>query len=386
MNDKIEAKDIPTTNISTKNQHDITLFSIKAIKDSNDSKKNELSDLVNLAKELEKEKLESKTIVEKCNVRIEELKKELADEKSKLMNANNRLEYAVPLIIETKVQIQKKEKELELLKKSEIDLGYHLETLKKKLDHIDHLIQNRDLSTFKVEDVGIILNEIGLSEFEEKFKGEEISGASLKKMNENNLVKLGMNNIHDRKKLLHTIDLIQNHRILHPIPSINTISNWNAERVCEWLKEKGYKGNVEEFKGMNINGVFLLYLNEEDLEVILKITKMVDRMRLLDEIEKLKISQRNSMDQLTKVVQSKEGSKSNIIIPKAFYCPITMELMKDPVMATDGHVYERSAIEKWFRQHDTSPLTNWKIEDKKLIPWYPLKSAIDEYLSNPYAN
>lgn len=29
-------------------------------------------------------------------------------------------------------------------------------------------------------------------------------------------------------------------------------------------------------------------------------------------------------------------------------CPITHELMKDPVMATDGHTYEREAIMKWF--------------------------------------
>jgi hypothetical protein len=92
------------------------------------------------------------------------------------------------------------------------------------------------------------------------------------------------------------------------------------------------------------------------------------------------------MDQLTKVENSKEGSKSNRIIPNSFYCPITMELMKDPVMASDGHVYERSAIEEWFQQHDTSPLTNLKIKNTELIPCHPIRSAIDEFVSNSNVN
>ena len=31
--------------------------------------------------------------------------------------------------------------------------------------------------------------------------------------------------------------------------------------------------------------------------------------------------------------------------PKEFCCPISHELMKDPVVAGDGHTYERSCIE-----------------------------------------
>merc|ERR1711964_274552 len=36
-------------------------------------------------------------------------------------------------------------------------------------------------------------------------------------------------------------------------------------------------------------------------------------------------------------------------------CPITMMLMTDPVIAADGHSYERTAIEKWLKDNDTSP-------------------------------
>jgi len=33
--------------------------------------------------------------------------------------------------------------------------------------------------------------------------------------------------------------------------------------------------------------------------------------------------------------------------PPEFYCPITHEVMVDPVVAQDGHTYERQAIEEW---------------------------------------
>jgi hypothetical protein len=42
-------------------------------------------------------------------------------------------------------------------------------------------------------------------------------------------------------------------------------------------------------------------------------------------------------------------------------------LMDDPVIAADGHTYNRVDIEKWFKQHNTSPLTNDPVDHKMLI-------------------
>ena len=39
---------------------------------------------------------------------------------------------------------------------------------------------------------------------------------------------------------------------------------------------------------------------------------------------------------------------SAIFVPNEFYCPITGELMKDPVTEPEGHTYEREAIMKWL--------------------------------------
>jgi hypothetical protein len=54
-------------------------------------------------------------------------------------------------------------------------------------------------------------------------------------------------------------------------------------------------------------------------------------------------------------------------------CPITYEFMKNPVMCADGHSYEKSAIDEWFKYNDTSPLTNLRIP-KTYFPNHALKN------------
>ena len=43
--------------------------------------------------------------------------------------------------------------------------------------------------------------------------------------------------------------------------------------------------------------------------------------------------------------------------PPELLCPITLSMMGDPVVANDGHSYERAAIATWLATHDTSPRT-----------------------------
>lgn len=63
----------------------------------------------------------------------------------------------------------------------------------------------------------------------------------------------------------------------------------------------------------------------------------------------------------------------------AFLCPITQDVMLDPVITADGHCYERKSISNWFRSHNTSPLTNQKLANKTLIPNHALRNAVHEY-------
>jgi hypothetical protein len=54
--------------------------------------------------------------------------------------------------------------------------------------------------------------------------------------------------------------------------------------------------------------------------------------------------------------------------PPSFLCPITTDVMRDPVSTIDGYCYERFAIEKWFSCHNTSPMTNLPLKSKTLTP------------------
>lgn len=67
-------------------------------------------------------------------------------------------------------------------------------------------------------------------------------------------------------------------------------------------------------------------------------------------------------------------------IPIEFLCPITQEILIDPVMLEDGNTYERKAIELWFQKHSTSPLTNAVLKSKNLLPNLALKKLITDYI------
>jgi len=53
--------------------------------------------------------------------------------------------------------------------------------------------------------------------------------------------------------------------------------------------------------------------------------------------------------------------------------------MVDPVIAADGHTYERSEIFQWLKQKDVSPLTGAIVEHKELISNFKLKMDIQEW-------
>ncbi|XP_027364153.1 U-box domain-containing protein 32 isoform X4 [Abrus precatorius] len=66
--------------------------------------------------------------------------------------------------------------------------------------------------------------------------------------------------------------------------------------------------------------------------------------------------------------------------PSHFVCPILQEVMEDPYIAADGFTYEAEAISGWLNSgHDTSPMTNLKLEHTDLVPNYALHNAIQEW-------
>ncbi|CAF1510461.1 unnamed protein product [Adineta ricciae] len=62
-----------------------------------------------------------------------------------------------------------------------------------------------------------------------------------------------------------------------------------------------------------------------------------------------------------------------------FVCPITNEIMTDPVTDPAGNSYERSAIENWLKQHSISPITKAPLNYSDLQPNPTLLASIEEY-------
>ena len=74
------------------------------------------------------------------------------------------------------------------------------------------------------------------------------------------------------------------------------------------------------------------------------------------------------------------SDESLISIPNDYECPITHELMEDPVTAADGFSYERTSIEQWFKKgHRTSPKTGAQLLHTNLTPNQTLRSIIIEF-------
>lgn len=77
--------------------------------------------------------------------------------------------------------------------------------------------------------------------------------------------------------------------------------------------------------------------------------------------------------------------EGEIDCPEEFLCPIAMEKMKDPVIASDGHVYDRASIQRSFDSGNLrSPLTNKNLVSQSLTPNLALKSGIEKWTTNNY--
>lgn len=64
-----------------------------------------------------------------------------------------------------------------------------------------------------------------------------------------------------------------------------------------------------------------------------------------------------------------------------FYCPITQEIMRDPVVDRDGNSYEREAIMTWLERESHSPITRNRMSASDLVPNRSLRSSIEDYLN-----
>lgn len=77
-----------------------------------------------------------------------------------------------------------------------------------------------------------------------------------------------------------------------------------------------------------------------------------DECALVTDAQGLEFSVCNFCPKCSEVKKPKDSKP-----PNEFFCPITHELMDDPVVLTDGFSYERKAITDWMKLSAISPMT-----------------------------
>jgi hypothetical protein len=69
-------------------------------------------------------------------------------------------------------------------------------------------------------------------------------------------------------------------------------------------------------------------------------------------------------------------------VPGAFLCPISLALMQDPVVAADGHSYERCYITRWLASKTVSPKNNTPLASAEFFCNYNLRTAIAQWFED----
>jgi len=151
------------------------------------------------------------------------------------------------------------------------------------------------------------------------------------------------------------------------------VSDWTVDDACTWLASLKCEQYSDAFQKHHIDGEELLNLNESMLKNVLGVDALGHRNRIIRALKLLHYRRGSYESFSTRVNPSGEP------LPHEFYCAITHELMTDPVVASDGYTYERSAITAWIDNGKrTSPMTNAPLPHLDLMPNRVLKMLIQK--------
>lgn len=154
------------------------------------------------------------------------------------------------------------------------------------------------------------------------------------------------------------------------VDKTDPVMEWGVNHVTEWLLASGLKKYAKNFKEAKITGKILLSLNENGLKEL-----------SIDEESCPKILEKIQWARFGHSAPPPSHAKDEDDIPTEFLCPITHDIMVDPVTCDDGFVYEAAAIKEWLiSRKQTSPMTNLPLKNSKLGPHLELKKKISDFL------
>lgn len=136
-----------------------------------------------------------------------------------------------------------------------------------------------------------------------------------------------------------------------PTASQEKLTDWSSEQVKHWLGRLLPDHAETELVGQDLANM--------DLDTLMNSI-------VCDEEKKTRLKQSVSL------LRAFDG------IPNEFLCPISMEIMTDPVVMTDGHTYERANITEWLCAGNCrSPFTNTTLSTKSIVSNHNLRNIIE---------
>ena len=102
-----------------------------------------------------------------------------------------------------------------------------------------------------------------------------------------------------------------------------------------------------------------------------------ERVKQLEQIKQ--INQRGEINPKLDTMKRRFNLYNNNQVPNEYICPITQDIMQDPVVISDGHTFERTAIEESFRINGLiSPMTRNRV-NQQLISNIALRKRIQDW-------
>ena len=68
------------------------------------------------------------------------------------------------------------------------------------------------------------------------------------------------------------------------------------------------------------------------------------------------------------------------MVPEHFICPISQLIFYHPVLCQDGHTYEKTMIEKWLKEKNSSPITRQEMS-MQFVRCLELEHEIELFLT-----
>ncbi|XP_066142356.1 WD repeat, SAM and U-box domain-containing protein 1-like isoform X2 [Euwallacea fornicatus] len=149
-----------------------------------------------------------------------------------------------------------------------------------------------------------------------------------------------------------------------------SIAEWSTTDVIKWLDEIKMNKIAVNVANTRLDGEKLFTLSENEV---------CSGLDLDDQTTEIMIRELKWL----KRIQVQIPKPFNQDIPDEFLCPITHEIMREPVTCSDGFTYERNAIAEWFMSGKfTSPMTNEILGNTEFSANLELRDEIRKFLEN----